>query len=85
MKELVVYSAIWCGPCKMLKPVLHKLKEEENYNITIIDVDEFSDLAREQSVMAVPTLVFKNDGVEYFRTIGYQTEVKIKQHYNKEV
>ena len=69
----------------MLKPVLHKLKQEQNYNIQIIDVDERTDLTQEAGIMAVPTLVFKNSGKEYHRHIGFQTELKIKEFYNKEV
>lgn len=59
-KDLIVvdFFATWCGPCKMLGPVLESLDSVE---VLKIDVDECSDLAREYGIMSVPTLmIFKN-------------------------
>lgn len=59
-KDLIVvdFFATWCGPCKMLGPVLESLDSVE---VLKIDVDECPDLAREYGIMSVPTLlIFKN-------------------------
>ncbi len=55
---VVDFFATWCGPCKMLGPVLESLDDVE---VLKIDVDECPDLAREYGIMSVPTLmIFKN-------------------------
>ncbi len=59
---LADFSATWCGPCKMLEPIITSFAER-NPNITVmkIDVDENNDLAASFQIMSVPTiLVFKN-------------------------
>lgn len=59
-KELIVvdFFATWCGPCKMLGPVLESL---ESVEVLKIDVDECPNLARSYGIMSVPTLmIFKN-------------------------
>ena len=69
---LLDFSAIWCGPCQMMKPNLEKLST--NYpklSIITIDVDAFNELAAEYRIASVPTLVFYRNG-EYKKTsIGY--------------
>ena len=71
-KVLIDFFATWCGPCKMLGPVL------ENYSSGIktikVDVDEFDELAREYGVMSIPTLVLMEDGKEVKRNVGLINE-----------
>ncbi|MBO4703652.1 MAG: thioredoxin, partial [Bacilli bacterium] len=58
---LVDFFATWCGPCKMLSPVLEELSEESNVLIVKVDVDEAGPLAAQYGIQAVPTLMlFKN-------------------------
>ncbi len=60
---LVDFFATWCGPCRMLTPILEQVAEENNgeFDIFKLDVDECEDLAREYGIMSIPTLmVFKN-------------------------
>ena len=60
---LVDFFATWCGPCKMLTPILEQVATENNgeFDIVKIDVDECEDLARQFGIMSIPTLmVFKN-------------------------
>ena len=68
-KILVDFFATWCGPCKMLGPVLEKV--ESDVKVIKVDVDEFDDLAREYGVMSVPTLVLMEGGKETKRNIGF--------------
>ena len=60
---LVDFFATWCGPCRMLTPILEQIAEEKKGEIDIfkMDVDECEDLSREFGIMSIPTLmVFKN-------------------------
>ena len=64
-KETIIidFHATWCGPCKMLAPILDQVAEENpNVKICKIDVDQSPALAQKYSVMSVPTLVFIKDG-----------------------
>ena len=57
MIEVLKFSATWCGPCKMLSKVL-----EDVEGITNVDIDTEMEIARENKVRSVPTIVFKKDG-----------------------
>lgn len=60
---LIDFYATWCGPCKLLSPVLEDFaKENEDIKIVKIDVDQNQDLAVQFGVMSVPTLILFNDG-----------------------
>lgn len=62
---LVDFFATWCGPCQMLGPVLEQIsKEQDNFDIAKIDIDEAQELAINYGIQVVPTmLVFKNGQV----------------------
>ena len=68
-KILVDFYANWCGPCKMLAPVLEKAESE--VKVIKVDTDEFEDLSREYGVMSIPTLVLLEHGKEVKRNIGF--------------
>jgi len=60
---LVDFSATWCGPCKMLEPVLENIASENHpFDIIKIDVDKHENLAREYGIMSVPTMIVFSDG-----------------------
>ena len=71
---LVDFWATWCGPCKMLAPVLEELDTEigDNVKIVKIEVEENPVTAQEYGVMSVPTLLLFVDGEMKARTGGYQ-------------
>lgn len=69
---LVDFFATWCGPCKMLGPVLENLaNENKSVKIVKVDVDEARDLARNYGIMSVPTLLLFKNGKELSKTAGY--------------
>lgn len=68
---LVDFWATWCGPCKVMTPILEKLEEElEDVTFTKVDVDAQQDVAREVGIQAMPTFVLYKDGVEVDRKVG---------------
>lgn len=75
-KVLVDFSAQWCGPCKMIEPILEELSEE--YKIAQVDVDMLDELATEYGVMSIPTLMLFKDGNLIRRETGFRTKEEIK-------
>ena len=75
-KILVDFYANWCGPCKMIAPILEKV--ESNIKVVKVDVDVFEDLAKEYGIMSIPTLVLFEDGKEIKRNIGFMDKERIE-------
>lgn len=75
-KCLVDFYAQWCGPCKMLAPVLEKF--ENDIKIIKVDVDKLPDLAMKYRVMSIPTLIFFNDGEVKEEVVGFRDYEEIK-------
>lgn len=71
-KVLVDFSAIWCGPCHALAPVLEQVAQEHKDEVKIYscNIDECRDLAGRYSVYAVPTMILFEDGKETNSTTG---------------
>ena len=75
---VVDFFATWCGPCKMLAPILESVeKETEGVAFFRVDVDEAPDTARLFGIMSIPTLVFLKDGEEVARTVGVQRKPEL--------
>lgn len=78
--ELIDFYATWCGPCKMLAPVIDEIAQEnEDLKVTKIDVDKNPKLAAEYSVMSVPTVFIKKDDKVVNSFNGYQPKEKIEE------
>lgn len=74
------FYATWCGPCKMLSPILEEIRNEyTQIDMLTIDVDEHFDLASKYGVKSVPTVVIEKNGVEVKRFVG----IKSKTEYTK--
>ena len=69
---LVDFWAEWCGPCKMIAPVLEEIAAEhpDAIHIAKLNVDDHPDIAREFSVMSIPTMIVFRDGQEVKRLVG---------------
>lgn len=70
-KVLVDFYADWCGPCKMLLPVLEEAEKEASFEIKKVNVDSSVSIAKEFGVMTIPTLILFEDGKEIKRNVGY--------------
>jgi thioredoxin 1 len=70
MKQLLYFSAPWCGPCKALGPLLDELANQ--YPIKKINIDNQPELAREYGIVSIPTTVLLVDGQEKERKTGAQ-------------
>lgn len=78
--HLVDFYAEWCGPCKMMGPVLESI--EDKIDIIKIDVDKFPDLAQEYRVMSIPDLMIFKDGEKILESVGFQTKEDLEEVIN---
>ena len=77
-RVLLDFYADWCGPCKMIGPILDQIaKENPEYMIGKINVDNAPDLAAKFQVMSIPTLIVLEDGQEVQRSVGAISKAKI--------
>ncbi len=75
---IVDFYADWCGPCKMMAPVIDKIAEENpELNVAKVNVDEASELASQFGIMSIPTLVIFKDGREINRSLGAKNKSAI--------
>ncbi len=80
---IVDFYADWCGPCKMMSPIIDKIAEE-NSNIKVgkLNVDNAQDIAVKYNVMSIPTIVVFKNGIEYKRFIGVTSKSDILNALN---
>ena len=77
---VIDFHATWCGPCKVLSPILEELNEEiENVEFVKLDVDQHPQIAGQNQVMGVPTVVILKDGEVKDRFVGVQPKEVIKE------
>jgi len=81
---LVDFTAVWCGPCKMLDPVVKQLAEDwaEQVKVVKLDVDHNPNLAMQYQVLSVPTLMLFVNGEPSERITGYQPKDRILAKFN---
>ena len=75
---LVDFYADWCGPCRMVSPIVDEIAEERN-DITVgkVNVDDENALAMKYGVMSIPTLIVFKDGMEKTRIVGARPKAAI--------
>ena len=81
MKKVLYFSAAWCGPCKMLGPIMESLSGQINYEK--IDVDNNQDLSIQYGVRNIPTLILVENGEAVGRLTGLQQKDAILEFYNR--
>ena len=81
---LVDFFATWCGPCKMLSPVLEELANENaDLKVLKIDVDEVGPLAARFGIQAIPTLILFRNGERVAVRMGYQNKNQLLAFINQ--
>ena len=77
---LVDFFAQWCGPCKMMSPIVDKISEEFKDKIVVgkVDVDENRSLSEKYGIMSIPTLILFKDGKIKHKEVGAVSEEKIR-------
>lgn len=79
-KVLVDFYATWCGPCKMLSPLVEKLSSQHpEIKVLKVDVDEVSDLAQRFQVYSIPTLLLFENGEQTKKSLGFIPEPKLNE------
>ena len=77
-KVLIDFFATWCGPCKMLSPVIEELADElDDIKVCKLDIDKATKIALQYNVMSVPTLLLFEDGVVVNTLIGFRPKEEI--------
>lgn len=82
---LVDFWATWCGPCKMIAPVLEEIDAEigDTLKIVKLDVDQNQATAAEYQVMSIPTLLLFKDGNVVDKTVGFQPKEALQAFIQK--
>jgi thioredoxin 1 len=82
---LVDFWAAWCGPCKMMGPVLNDLAEEVNGKVTIgkINVEEQKVTASKFKIRSIPTMILFKNGIEIHRFIGFKSKEIILREFER--
>lgn len=80
------FSAVWCGPCRALTPVMNEIKGNySNVKFEEYDIDEYSDITEEYGVRSVPTVIIVKDGIEVNRFTGLSSKMTYVNAINEAV
>jgi thioredoxin 1 len=84
---LVDYWAEWCGPCKMIEPILHELADEYGDKLTIakVNIDENPQVANRFKIRGIPTLMIFQDGEHQGTKVGAMTKSALKEFVDQTI
>ena len=69
-RVLVDFFAEWCGPCRMLSPIIDEVATEQNIKVVKVNVDNHEDIAKKYGIMSIPTIILFKNGEEVNKNIG---------------
>ena len=78
-KVLVDFNATWCGPCRMLKPILEEFSETTSVKVCSIDTDQNENLARNYNIYSIPCIILFENGKEVNRNVGLLSLDELKE------
>lgn len=76
---VLYFTATWCGPCKVFKPVVEQVSAETGVSINYVDVDQQRDLASQYGISSVPTIIVENNGSVVYRSSGVLSKPQLTQ------
>jgi len=77
---LADFYADWCGPCKMLRPILEEISDDrQDVKVVSINIDEEDELAEQFDVSAIPCVVLIKDGMEVDRSVGLKPREALEE------
>jgi len=88
MIEVKRFHAAWCGPCRMLAPIMENVSKKSNFSsvrFTDVDVDEQFEIASKYTIRSVPTVIIEKDGIEIQRFSGLQSEMTYTNAINEQI
>ena len=78
-RVVIDFNAKWCGPCRMLSPVLEEIAEEDPELVVLkVDTDDFNDLAYEYHVSSIPALFYVKNGKVVNQTVGFMPKAQLQ-------
>lgn len=82
---LLDFWAVWCGPCKMIAPIVEELAEDYDGKLKVgkVNVDEESQLAAQFGIQSIPTLLVIKDGKTVDTAIGYRPKAQLEEMLNQ--
>lgn len=85
LPTLVDFWAVWCGPCRMVGPIVEELAAEYDGRLKVckVNVDENHDTAKEYGIMSIPTLLMFQEGKVVERLVGAMPKAEFKKHIDK--
>lgn len=78
-KVVIDFYAEWCGPCKMLSPILDKVSKEMNLDTYKVNVDEVEDVARQYGIMSIPTVMIFEKGKMTKKNVGFMDDAELRE------
>jgi len=81
---VVDFWAVWCGPCRMLSPIVDQISEEMADKVTVVkcNVDDCDEIAAKYRIMNIPTLIFFRNGEMVDRTVGLMPKAALVEKIN---
>ena len=82
--NVMYFSADWCGPCKVFKPIVQQASQESGVSVNYINVDYDASFTEKYSITSVPTIMVTNDqGTEVYRKSGVMSRDQVISMFNQ--